>query len=197
MRILAVAALLFLGALVLLPALMPPARFVELLTHDSQRCVWPLGSERADAIAQRAASLVALLPELDPGEASPPDSVSRGLARLPKHIAALEYVTGVRRLLDLTAWRFAAATEWLQVGLPMLLAALVDAFAVRQVRLSAHSHPSPMSFGIAIRGGMAVTALAGLSLLAPWPLPDLFVGATGVLLTLTLWAAVVDFQRVR
>jgi hypothetical protein len=93
--------------------------------------------------------------------------------------------------------RLATLAEWAIAGVPLLVAALLDAALMRDVALRARLHVSPALFGIGLHG-MVILA-AGLPVLAllPVTLPPLAWPLALAALGVAAHLAVGHFHRLR
>jgi hypothetical protein len=199
------AAAVLAAALVLLwltlPALVSPASVAAMIRdEDRLHAAW-LGEAAGHMVLARALRWLGQASEagreVGPGRALPPDPLSLRFAAAAEAVMQTPYIQRVRMMGRLALYRLAALAEWFSLGLPLLVAAIVDGAVMRTVRLRSFAHASPVLFGIGLHGTLAVLGCMALALLIPIQLHTLVWGAAIAALAATLRTAVSNFHRVR
>lgn len=125
------------------------------------------------------------------------DPLSVRLAAAADSVLQTPYVQGVRALVRLAVYRLAALTEWFALGIPLLLAAMMDGAVMRTVKLRSFVHASPVLFGIGLHGVLAVAGASALALLLPRPVYPLVWGTLVTIFGVAARTAISNFHRVR
>ena len=93
------------------------------------------------------------------------------------------------------AHRAAALMMWLLLGIPLILAASVDGFYVREIRKTAFISQSPIRHKIGIHFFRLVSIAMVLWLFLPIPMPIIAAPAVVCFMALSLWLWVGNLQK--
>ena len=195
-----------LGAIVVLlwltlPAIVSPASVAGTIRGEHRLHAAWLGDVAQHDILARALGWLSEASEAGqnfaPADSPRLDPLSVRIAAAAGAVMQTRYVQSARALGRLAIHRLSALAEWFAVGLPLLVAATIDGALMRTVKLRSFAHPSPVLFGLGLRGTLAVLACMVLALLVPVGLHPLVCGGLVAVLTATLRTAVANVHRVR
>lgn len=96
---------------------------------------------------------------------------------------------------SLIIYRFQLLLMWGLFGIPLVLAAVVDGFAMREIRKHSFVSQSPIKHRVGVYGFRGAGVSVALWLLMPIPLPALLCPAAYVGLALSLWMWVGNLQK--
>jgi hypothetical protein len=87
--------------------------------------------------------------------------------------------------------------EWLLLGLPVLIAVIVDGAVMRTVKTRAFVHLSPVLFGLGLHGALAALGGAFVLLLVPHAIHPLAWAALIASFAVAARSTVANFHRLR
>jgi hypothetical protein len=184
-----------------LPAFVSPASVAAAIrTEDSLHATW-LGEGAGRGTLSRALYWLGHAAEarrdVAPPAPAPRDPLSTRLAAAADALLHTPYVQAIRALGRLAVYRVAALTDWFALGLPLFLAAVIDAALMRTVMTRSFAHLSPVLFGIGLHGAIAVVVCMALALLLPIVIHPIVWGAFAAVFGAALRTAVANFHRLR
>jgi hypothetical protein len=199
------AAGLFAATLVVLwltaPALVSPASVAAAIRSEDSLHTALLGEVAGQGILERALQWLGhadhATRDVVPPDPAPADPLSIRLAAAADAVLQIPYVQGLRAVGRLAVYRLAALAEWFALGLPLLLAAVIDGALMRTVKTRSFVHLSPVLFGIGLHGTITVVVCIVFALLAPIALHPVVWAALVAAFGVALRTAVSNFHRLR
>jgi hypothetical protein len=199
------AAGLFAATLVVLwltaPALVSPASVAAAIRSEDSLHTALLGEVAGQGILERALQWLGhadhATRDVVPPDPAPADPLSIRLAAAADAVLQIPYVQGLRAVGRLAVYRLAALAEWFALGLPLLLAAVIDGALMRTVKTRSFVHLSPVLFGIGLHGTITVVVCIIFALLLPIGLHPAVWGAVVAAFGIALRTAVSNFHRLR
>lgn len=184
-----------------LPAIVSPASVAALIRNEDRLHAAWLGEVAEHAVLVRVLRWLGQASRAgeEAMRADAPDSDPLSLRFSAAGDATMQtpYVQRVRMLGRLAVYRLAVLLEWLSLGLPLILASVLDGAVMRTVRLRSFAHASPVLFGIGVHGTLAVLGCMAVALLVPFRIHPLVWVALVTAIAATLRTAVSNFHRVR
>ncbi|GLW61525.1 hypothetical protein Hthe01_18740 [Hydrogenophilus thermoluteolus] len=166
-----------------------PAKVVEEAWQSEQRQVLAIAGERSDAwIKSQVAGLLA-----DAARAAAQDAGKLGDSGLERWLKGRIYMSVL--WLSLIAYRASELLMWMLLGIPLILAASVDGFYVREIRKTAFISQSPIRHKIGVHFFRFVSIATIVMLLMPLPLPIITAPAVVVFFAISLWLWMANLQK--
>jgi len=183
------------------PTLVSPTAISAAIREESRLHALYLGNAAARDALERARRWLGLpaSPDAEIAQAATAqrDPLSERLANVGARILETAYFERSRALVRLAAHRAAALAEWLLLGLPVLMAVIVDGAVMRTVKTRAFVHLSPVLFGLGLHGALAALGGAFVLLFVPHTIHPLAWAALIASLAVAARSTVANFHRLR
>lgn len=181
------AVILFVGLIVLWALI--PIQVIESSWQAEQNQISALSGGRSDSwIKSQAAAILA-----DAAKDVEKAVDSLGDSQIEQWLKGRAYVTILWG--SLAAYRVSELLMWSLLGIPLILAASVDGFYVREIRKTAFISQSPIRHKIGIHFFRLVSIAMVLWLFLPIPMPIIAAPAVVCFMALSLWLWVGNLQK--
>ena len=189
------------GFALAVPAFVSPTAISAAIREESRLHALYLGNAAERDALDRARRWLGLAvsrdAEIAQAATAQRDPLSARLADVGARILETAYFQRARALVHLAVHRAAALAEWLLLGLPVLMAVIVDGAVMRTVKTRAFVHLSPVLFGIGLHGALAALGGAFVLLFVPHTIHPLVWAALIASLAVAARSTVANFHRLR
>lgn len=166
-----------------------PSKVMESSLQAEINAITQVGSEQTKAwISAKAAAFI------EPTVESAKKQIAElGSSQIENWLADRIYATTL--WIGIIAYRVQTMTMWFLVGLPLLLAATVDGYYVREIRKSAFTSQSPIRHKIGVHFFRLVTIALLIWLLLPIYVPPFVAPFAIIFAAVSMWLWVANLQK--